>query len=451
MEQICLQRIRNENSQDIESYLAHDGYAALRKALTEMTPEAVHEEVRASNMGGRGGAGFPTAMKWNFLVGARGQPKYVLCNFDESEPGTFSNRIIGEEDPHLLVEGCLLAAYATGCSIIFIYIRGEYFLAYERVKRAIEQAYARGLIGKNILGTDFSVEMHLRRGAGAYICGEETAIMNSLEGKRGYPRARPPFPANEGLFGKPTLINNVETLSNLPDIVLNGGEWWSNLGVNEGAGLNIYCLSGHVERPGAYELPMGTTARELIYEHGGGVWQGRELKAWKPGGASSAILPADMIDLVLDFKPVQAAGTILGTAGVVVMDDRTCVVDAAIRDATFFEEESCGFCFPCRDGTRVLRMLLDRVRHGVAAPDTMDLIEHASTDMMDASFCGLGQFAPWPVVSTVRNFRREYESHILERVCPAGVCPMDGVETNEHVDRRTLQEMLVAQKGGVLA
>ena len=228
-------------------------------------------------------------------------------------------------------------------------------------------------------------------------------------------------------------------------------EWWSNLGINEGSGLNIYCVSGHVERPGAFELPMGTTARELIFEHAGGVWQGRELKAWKPGGASSAILPADMIDLVLDFKPVQAAGTILGTAGVIVMDDRTCVVDAALRDANFFEEESCGFCFPCRDGTRVLRMLVERVRHGVAAPDTIDLIEHSSQDMMSASFCGLGQFAPWPVVSTVRNFRREYEAHIIEKVCPAGVCPMDGVEPNEHVDRRTLQEVLVAQKRGVLA
>ena len=239
MEQVCLRRIHNENSQDIESFMAHDGYAALRKALTEMTPSAVHDEVRAANMGGRGGAGFPTAMKWNFVVGARGEPKYVLCNFDESEPGTFSNRVIGEQDPHLLIEGCALAAYTTGCSIIFIYVRGEYFLAYERVKQAIKQAYEHGFLGQNVLGTDFSVELYLRRGAGAYIVGEETAIMNSLEGKRGYPRARPPFPANEGLFGKPTLINNVETLSNLSDIVLNGGERWSNLGVNEGSGLNI--------------------------------------------------------------------------------------------------------------------------------------------------------------------------------------------------------------------
>ncbi|MCY3959584.1 MAG: NADH-quinone oxidoreductase subunit NuoF [Chloroflexi bacterium] len=422
MELVVTKNFGNPQSWTLESYRKAGGYQALEKVLNEMTPEDVSELVKESGLSGRGGAFFPTGLKWQFVRSDPKTPRYVVINGDESEPGTYVNRYSLELDPHLMLEGMLIAAYACNATLGYVYIRGEYGLAHERTQAAIREAYEAGYLGQNIMGKEgFSFEVTFRRGAGAYIVGEETALFNSLEGKRGNPRYKPPFPTNVGVWGLPTAINNVETLSAAPAIIENGTEWFQNLGHGEATGTKMYCLSGRVAKPGVHELPLGTTARELIYDYGGGVLDGRPLKGFKPGGASSAALGPEHLDAALEPRSMAALGTIMGTGGVVVYDDTVCMVDAAYRDALFFEEESCGFCIPCREGAPNLVQICERIMHGQGTLDDLDLLEDLGASMM-ASFCGLGQFAHQPVRGAVRAFRDEFEAHIRDRHCEAGVC-----------------------------
>lgn len=403
------------NMSKLEVYRDNNGYKALEKALKEMTPEQVIEVVKASGLRGRGGAGFPTGMKWSFIPKAPG-PKYVCCNSDESEPGTFSNHEIIENNPHLLIEGILISCYAIASEQGYIYIRGEFARGARVLERAIEEARAAGLLGKNILGTGFNCEIVVHRGAGAYICGEETALLESLEGKRGFPRLKPPFPAIAGLYARPTVINNSETLSNIPFIVLNGAEWYTQWGTEKTKGFRIYCLSGHVERPGNYELPCGITFRHLIYEQGGGIWKGRKLKAVIPGGSSAAILPGtdDILDTPMDFESIAAKGSMLGSAGVIVFDDRTCMVRATMRLVEFYKEESCGKCTPCREGTTWLVQILERIVHGQGHAGDVELLVEVGQNIAGKSFCLLGDSAPVPIWSAVKLFREEFDYYVRE-------------------------------------
>ena len=363
-------------------------------------------------------------MKWKFVRADPNTPRYVIANGDESEPGTFCNRFNLELDPHLFIEGMIIAAYAVDSHFGYIYIRGEYGRAIERVEQALADCYADGILGENVLGAGYKLDLRLRRGAGAYICGEETALFNSLEGKRGNPRFKPPFPTNSGVWKKPTVINNIETFACVPLIVENGAEWFQNLGEgDDNAGTKIYCLSGAINKPGVYELPMGVTARELIFEYGGGLPEGRTLKGFKPGGASASVLTPEQLDVRLDPSIAQY-NTIMGTGGVIVMDESVCMVDAAYRDALFFEEESCGFCIPCREGTPNLVQILERLMHGQGVMDDLQLMEEIG-DSMASSFCGLGQFAYRPVVGAAQKYRDEFVAHV-EGSCPAGSCAIAG-------------------------
>ncbi len=409
----------------IEVYVRHGGYEAWRKALTAMTPDQVIEEVKASGLRGRGGAGFPTGMKWSF-VPKDVFPKYVVVNADESEPGTFKDREIMEGNPHQLIEGALLAAYAIQAERIYIYVRGEYRPVARRLEAAIAEAYAAGFIGRNVLGTDYSVEMFVHLGAGAYICGEETALLESLEGKIGHPRVRPPFPVTYGLYGKPTVVNNVETLTNVPPIILNGASWYRTMGTEKSPGPKIFCLSGRVRRPGNYEAELGKiTFRDLIFgeEYGQGLLEeGRTVKAILPAGASAPMLPATAMDTPLDYESVQAAGSVLGSASIIVLDDTVDIVWAAYKMVRFFQHESCGKCTPCREGTYWLRRVYERLVAGRGRPRDLELLESIARQMAGKTLCPLGDFATSPVLSSLRHFRKEYEGYLRRAVeAPAGV------------------------------
>jgi len=393
---------------DIDIYLKHGGYAAVRKALKEHSPEQITEMVKASRLRGRGGAGFPTGVKWSFLP-KNVWPHYLVCNADEGEPGTFKDREIIEKLPHELIEAMIITSYAIGANQSFIYIRGEYVRAAHILSKALAQAREKGFLGQNILGSGFDLDIVLHSGAGSYECGEETALLESLEGKRGMPRVKPPYPASYGLYGKPTVINNVETLANIPHIVLNGPEWFASIGTPKSTGTRIFCVSGHVNKPGNYELPMGITLRDLIYEYAGGVRNGHRLKAVIPGGSSSPVMTADQLDTPLDFESIAAAGSSLGSAGVIVMDETTDMVRVALRLTQFYAHESCGKCTPCRIGTRRMVDILQRMVRGKGKPGDLDRLEALGQTMKNGSLCGLGQTALNPVIGTMRHFRDEYE------------------------------------------
>jgi len=408
---------RVEGLERLDVYDRTGGYAAYRKALKELQPDALVEMVKKSGLRGRGGAGFATGTKWGFLP--KGVfPRYLVCNADESEPGCFKDRYLLETSPHQVLEGILVAAYAIGCNLAFIYIRGEYLPQYEALDAAIGEARATGYLGKNVLGSGFDVDVILHRGAGAYICGEETALLTSLEGYRGEPRLRPPFPAIKGLYGKPTVVNNVETLANLPHIVKNGPEWYASMGTEADKGTRLWCMSGHVNRPGNYELENGTPIRELIYEHGGGIWKNRRLKAFQPGGASMMVLLPEHLDVGLDNESIRKAGSLAGAGGFVVMDDTTCMVDMARRYVKFFHHESCGKCTPCREGTFWMANLFDRLEEGDGKPGDIELLLDMGYNIEGRSFCLLGDAATWFPRSVIKYFRDEFEQHISEHACP---------------------------------
>ena len=406
-----------QGAANLDRYLELDGYKAVRKALG-MQPEAITNEVKNSGLRGRGGAGFNTGLKWSFVPKQSAKPKYILCNGDESEPGTCKDRLIFEHDPHSVIEGVLIAGLAVGAQKGYIYIRGEYRYLSEIMQKAIADAYARGFLGKNIFesGRDFDVYWH--GGAGAYEVGEESALMESLEGKRGVPRIRPPFPAVVGLWGGPTVINNAETLASVPPIILGGAEWYANLGTPKNGGTRLFCLSGHVNRPGVYELPMGYNLKRMIYEVGGGIPGDRELKAVVPGGSSCPLLTREEIDLPMDFDALMKAGSMLGSGGVVIVDDRTCMVNFALRIMKFYQHESCGWCIPCREGTDWLKKTLTRFHSGGGIARDIDNIQYLAENMLGRTFCPLGDAAALPTISIVKKFRKEFEDHLEGRPCP---------------------------------
>ncbi len=401
----------------LDRYLDLDGYKAVQKALA-MTPEAIIEEMKVSSLRGRGGAGFPTGMKWSFVPKESAKPKYVLCNGDESEPGTCKDRLILEHDPHSVIEGVMIAALAVGAKSGYIYIRGEYRYLVDILRKALADARARGFIGKNIFGSGRDLEVYWHTGAGAYEVGEESALMESLEGKRGIPRIRPPFPAVVGLWGGPTVINNVETLAAVPHVILGGGKWFADLGPPKNGGTRLFCLSGHVERPGVYELPLGYNLKKMIYEVGGGVPGGKKLKAVVPGGSSTPLLTADEIDLNMDFDTLMKAGTFLGSGGVVVLDETTCMVKFALRVMKFYQHESCGWCIPCREGTDWLKKTLLRFHAGGGLKKDIDNIQYLAENMLGRTFCPLGDAAAMPTISIVKKWRKEFEDHLEGKPCP---------------------------------
>ena len=401
----------------IDHYLELDGYRAVRTAL-EKGPEWIVNEMKASSLRGRGGAGFPTGMKWSFVPKDIAKPKYVLCNGDESEPGTCKDRLILEHDPHAVIEGVMIAARAVGSKIGFIYIRGEYRYLVDIMRKALAEAYAKGFLGKNIFGSGVDLDVRWHTGAGAYEVGEESALMESLEGKRGIPRIRPPFPAVVGLWGGPTVINNVETLASVPHVILGGGEWYASLGTPKNGGTRLFCMSGHVERPGVYELPLGYNLKKMIYEVAGGIPNGRKLKAVVPGGSSTPILKANEIDVAMDFDTLMKAGTFLGSGGVVVLDDYSCMVKFAQRVMHFYQHESCGWCIPCREGTDWLKKTLDRFHAGGGLRKDIDNILYLSENMLGRTFCPLGDAAAMPTISIINKFREEFEAHLEGKPCP---------------------------------
>jgi len=403
------------NSPSIDVFLQNDGYKALEKALKQMTPETIIDEMKKSNLRGRGGAGFPTGMKWSFVPKDSPKAKYVICNADESEPGTCKDRPLMEMDPHQLIEGMIIAGRAIGSHQGFIYIRGEYRYVLDIVDKAIAEAYQRGYLGKNILGSGFDYDLLIHTGAGAYECGEESALMESLEGKRGYPRIKPPFPAVVGLYGCPTIINNVETLSAVPAIILGGGEAYANLGTPKNGGTRLLCVAGHVNKPGIYEIPLGMNMKEFIYGMAGGITGGKKLKAVIPGGSSCPLLTADEIDIPMDYDSVAKAGSMLGSGGMVVMDEDTCMVDMARRIMHFYAHESCGWCIPCREGTTWLRKMLERLHAGFGRTQDIDMIGELSKNILGRSFCPLGDAAAMPTISIVQKWRNEFEDHLQGR------------------------------------
>jgi NADH-quinone oxidoreductase subunit F len=405
------------DSHRIDVYLQHQGYQALAKALLQMTPEAVIDEVKKSNLRGRGGAGFPTGMKWFFVPKDSPKSKYVICNADESEPGTCKDRPLMEMDPHQLIEGIVIAGRAIGAHRGFIYIRGEYRYVLEIVEAAIEEAYSRGYLGKNILNSGFDFDLLIHTGAGAYECGEESALMESLEGKRGYPRIKPPFPAVVGLYGCPTIINNVETLSSVPAILLEGSEAYAARGTPKNGGTRLVCVSGHVNKPGIYEVPLGFNMKRFLDEVAGGVPPGRKLKAVIPGGSSCPVLSAGEIDIPMDYDSVAKAGSMLGSGGMIVVDDSVCMVDLARRIMQFYAHESCGWCIPCREGTAWLRKMLERFHAGGGRPEDINLISELAKNMLGKTFCPLGDAAALPTISIISKWRHEFEAHLNGR-CP---------------------------------
>jgi NADH:ubiquinone oxidoreductase subunit F (NADH-binding)/(2Fe-2S) ferredoxin len=406
----------------LEDGIAHGGYAAVAQALSDMTPEQVIDEVLASGLRGRGGAGFPTGRKWQFARAAQGDPKYVICNADEGDPGAFMDRALLEGDPHLVMEGMILGAYAVGASKGFIYVRAEYPIAVEHTRLALEQAREAGLLGESILGSGFSFDIEMRIGAGAFVCGEETALIASVEGQRGMPRPRPPFPASSGLYGKPTNINNVETWANIPRIIQQGAAEYAKIGTEASKGTKIFALAGKVQNTGLVEVPMGATLRQIVFDIGGGVPNDREFKAVQMGGPSGGCVPSDYLDLPIDYDSVKDIGAIMGSGGLIVMDDSTCMVDIARFFTDFVQSESCGKCVPCRIGTKRMLEILTRICAGEGAPGDVEKLDRLGRMILAASLCGLGQTAPNPVLSTIRYYRDEYDAHVLEKRCPAGAC-----------------------------
>ena len=401
----------------LDGYMSRGGYEGLRAALG-MTPAEVIDVVKASGLRGRGGAGFPTGVKWSFVPQTTGKPTYVVANFDESEPGTFNNREIVEREPHRFLEGVAIAAYAVQSHTAFVYCRGEFLWPGQILDAAIREAYAKGVFGGAVLGSRYELDVVLHRGAGAYICGEETALLSSLEGYRGQPRLRPPFPAVEGLYACPTVINNVETLANVPSIMTNGAEWFAKIGPEKSPGTKLFSVSGKVERAGNYEVPMGTPLRTLLDEHAGGVLAGSRLKAWTPGGSSTPMLTDEHVDVALDFESVAAAGSLLGTGAIIVMDESDCIVEATRRLVQFYAHESCGKCTPCREGTWWVSRVLARIEHGYGRPEDLPLLDELGRNILFKAFCALADGAVSPIQSSLRYFRDEYEAHIAERRCP---------------------------------
>jgi bidirectional [NiFe] hydrogenase diaphorase subunit len=410
----------------IEDYFAHGGYNALMNVLTEMTPQQVIAEVVTSGLRGRGGAGYPTGLKWSTVAKSVATQKYVVCNADEGDPGAFMDRSVLEGDPHRVLEGMLIAAYAVGASEGYIYIRAEYPLAIKRLKNAIRQAERYGLLGVNIGGTRFSMKLDLRLGAGAFVCGEETALIASIEGKRGTPRPRPPYPAMEGLLGQPTLINNVETYANIPPIVRNGGEWLAAIGTEKSKGTKVFALAGSIVNNGLVEVPMGITLREMVFEIGGGIPGGKSLKAVQTGGPSGGCLPTANLDMPVEYESLAQAGSIMGSGGMIVMDESSCMVDVAKYFMDFCMTESCGKCIPCRVGTYQMHRILSAITNMTASHQDLAMLEELCDLLKHTSLCGLGQSAPNPVVSTLKSFADEYRAHIDEHRCPAGVCGQNG-------------------------
>src|SRR2546422_2261006 len=415
MDPILIKHVREPNSFTLDFYLRHNGYEALKKALT-LEPDQIIEMVKASGLRGRGGAGFPTGMKWQF-VDKKIEPRYIACNADESEPGTFKDHLLMERHPHLMLEGCAIACYAIGAKVAYIYLRGEFFHVQAVLERAIEEAYARGFLGKNVLGSGFDCDVYMHRGAGAYEAGEETALLESLEGKRAQPRNKPPFPAVVGLYNCPSAVNNVETLANVPLILVNGAEWYAGLGPAKNSGPKLYCVSGHVKRPGVFEAAMDVTLRELIEDLAGGVGEGRRLKAVIPGGSSVPILLPDQLDTQASFDEVQKAGSFLGSAAIIVLDDTTCMVWLAENLLHFYRHESCGKCTPCREGTDWLHKILRKIEHGEGQMRDLDLMTGISNNVAGKTLCAFGDAAVTPVLTTLKHFRHEYEAHIKEGRC----------------------------------
>ena len=408
--------------ENIDEYIAMDGYKALTKVLTEMTREEVIEEVKKSGLRGRGGAGFPTGMKWQFAYNSQDDKKYVCCNADEGDPGAFMDRSVLEGDPHAVLEAMAIAGYAIGSDQGYIYVRAEYPIAVKRLQIAIDQARSYGLLGDNILGTGFNFDIDLKIGAGAFVCGEETALLNSIEGRRGEPRPRPPFPAVKGLWQKPTLLNNVETYANICQIILKGGEWFASIGTERSKGTKVFALGGKINNTGLVEIPMGTTVREVIYEIGGGCPNGKAFKAVQTGGPSGGCIPAELIDTPIEYDTLVQIGSMMGSGGMIVMDEDNCMVDIARFFLDFTCDESCGKCTPCREGTRRMLEILEKITEGKGEEGDIEKLEGLAKNIKASALCALGQTAPNPVLSTIRYFRHEYEAHIRDRKCPAGVC-----------------------------
>ncbi len=410
------------NPEDIKEYIAQDGYMALGKALIEMTPQEVIETVKKSGLRGRGGGGFPTGVKWGFAAPNEADQKYIICNADEGDPGAFMDRSILEGDPHAVLEAMAIAGYAIGATKGYVYVRAEYPIAVKRLEIAIDQAKKEGLLGKDIFGSGFDFEVEVRLGAGAFVCGEETALIASIEGKRGMSRNKPPFPANEGLWGKPTIINNVETLSNVPQIINKGPEWFRGYGTDKSPGTKVFALGGKINNTGLVEIPMGTPLKEVIYDIGGGCPDGKEFKAVQTGGPSGGCITKDDIDTPIDFDSLVELGSMMGSGGMIVMDEDNCMVDVARFFLDFTVDESCGKCSPCREGTKRMLEILNRIVEGKGTLEDLDNLEELAENIKNTSLCGLGQTAPNPVLSTLKYFREEYEAHVLHKKCPAGVC-----------------------------
>ena len=410
------------NPESIDEYIAMDGYAALGKVLTEMTPDQVIQEILDSGLRGRGGGGFPTGRKWALTAPNKAPQKYVVCNADEGDPGAFMDRSVLEGDPHCLVEAMTIAGYAIGATQGYVYVRAEYPIAVARLQIAIDQAREYGLLGKNIFGSGFDFDLHIRLGAGAFVCGEETALMTSIEGNRGEPRPRPPYPAVKGLFGMPTVENNVETFANVPQIILRGAEWFASMGTERSKGTKVFALGGKIKNTGLVEIPMGTTLREIIHEIGGGIPGGKQFKAAQTGGPSGGCIPASLIDTEVDYDNLTAIGCMMGSGGLIVMDEDTCMVDMAKFFLEFTVDESCGKCTPCRVGTQRLLEMLNKITSGKGTLEDIDELEALCYYIKENSLCGLGQTAPNPVLSTLKFFRDEYVAHVVDKKCPAGVC-----------------------------
>ena len=410
------------NAESVEEAISVRGYEALAKVISENNPDGVIDTIVKSGLRGRGGGGFPTGMKWKFTAANKGGKSYVVCNGDEGDPGAFMDRSVMEGDPHKLLEGMAIAGFAIGADEAYIYVRAEYPLAIKRLRKAIKDAEEKNLLGKNIMGSDFSFTVHIKEGAGAFVCGEETALIASIEGERGMPRPKPPFPANKGLFGRPTLINNVETLANVPLIILNGAEWFASMGCETSKGTKTFALTGEVNNTGLIEVPMGTTLREIIFDIGGGIRNGKKFKAVQIGGPSGGCLTEEHLDIPMDYDSLIKAGAMVGSGGLVVMAEDTCMVEVARFFMNFTKNESCGKCVPCREGTKNMLKILEKIVAGKGELSDLDLLEELANTVKDGSLCGLGKTAPNPVLSTLKYFRDEYISHIVDKKCPAGVC-----------------------------
>lgn len=414
---VLFKHIDDPDQINIDTAISNGAYKAWKKVLKEMKPEQVIDEVKKSGVRGRGGAGFPAGVKWGFVPKGSPKPKYLICNADESEPGTCKDRVLMEHDPHVVVEGMAIASFAIGCHLAFIYVRGEFVKPYRTTQKAIDEAYQKGFLGKNIMGSGYDLEIIVHTGGGAYICGEETALLNSLEGERGMSRIRPPFPAVEGLYGCPTIVNNVETLACVPHVINNGANWYTSMGTEKSPGTKIYSLSGHVKYPGNYELEMGTPLSVLINDIGGGVADGHKLKAVIPGGSSTPFLMPDQIDTPLDYESLAAAGSMLGSGGVIVIDDRTCIVWVIERLIHFYRHESCGKCTPCREGTGWLEQIISRIEKGGGKPGDIEKIESICENILGRTVCPLGDAAVMPIQSAIKLFRDEWEYHINNKQC----------------------------------